>query len=231
MTERNSAFDAWSRSYQEDDGTALVWPSETLVRLLRGPYVRGFDREHNGRRAIEVGFGSGNNLRFLASLGLDLAGTEVSGEICDVVGSKLHAAGINADLRVGTNTSIPFPNGAFDYLVSWNVLHYEPNENEMRAAIAEYARVLSPAGRCFISTTGPDHDILNGAQTLGAHRYRLGAAADFRDGEVMFYFDSPRYIEHYFESCFDDIRVGRSHTELFGSVLDWFIITAVRRPC
>ena len=98
----------------------------------------------------------------------------------------------------------------------------------MKNAIEEYRRVLKPGGRFFISTTGPEHLILKDSRTLGAHRYQIGRADDFRKGQVFFYFDAPNYIQHYFAEHFKDVLVGRTHDLLFTATLDWFIITGVK---
>jgi ubiquinone/menaquinone biosynthesis C-methylase UbiE len=136
--------------------------------------------------------------------------------------------GFEADLRVGTNRHIPFAENQFDFLVSWNVLHYEDNEADIQQALVECRRVLKPGGRFFVSTTGPEHKILQDSTTLGSHRYRIGREDDFRQGQVFFYFDAPNYIHHYFSQVFGDIQVGRTHDFLFTETLDWFIVTGVK---
>lgn len=228
--EANESFNKWVEAYKTlaAGGTDLMWPSETLVRVFKGSYVPGLDRDYTGKKVIDVGFGNGNNLVFLATLGLSLHGSEVDSEICDMVNGKLGSLGQTADLRIGTNRAIPFDDDEFDFLVSWNVLHYEDNEADMRAAIKEYARVLKPGGRFFISTTGPEHLILKDGKTLGGHRYQIGRDDDFRKGQVFFYFDAPNYVKFYLSESFDDVLVGRTHDFLFTDTLDWFIATGVK---
>jgi len=89
--------------------------------------------------------------------------------------------------------------------------------------------VLKPGGRLLLSTTGPEHKILDGGETLGGHRYRIGRRDDFRTGEIHFFFDAPDYIHHYFGDAFRDVLVGRTHDRLFTATLDWWIVTAVKR--
>ncbi|MDH4187792.1 MAG: class I SAM-dependent methyltransferase [Nitrospira sp.] len=205
-----------------------MWPSETLVRLFKGDYIPGLHRDYAGKRVIDIGFGNGNNLMFLASLGLYLYGTEVREEICEMVRQKLARLGLNADLRVGTNRCLPFADNEFDFLVSWNVIHYEDNEAAICEAIAEYHRVLAPGGRFFVSTTGPEHKILRDSDTLGGHRYRIGRDDDFRKGQVFFYFDAPNYVQCYFSRLFSKVLVGRTHDFLMTETLDWFVATGVK---
>jgi len=226
-----TAFESWAAAYRQfaHEGAELAWPSETLVRLFKGPYVTGLDhRTLNGKAVLDVGFGNGNNLTFLGSLGLDLAGTEVHEDLCTAASNRLSKMGFIADLRVGTNRSLPFDDDTFDFLVSWNVLHYEDDEAGILAALAEYRRVLAPKGRLFLSTTGPEHKILRDGTTLGNHRYRIGRDDDFRKGQTYFYFDAPNYLRFYFERFFDELQIGRTHDELFTETLDWWLVTGTK---
>lgn len=230
MTGKDTAIKDWVDHYNHCKATGeTMWPCETLVRLFKGTYVPNLDRNHTGKKVLDVGCGGGNNLVFLASLGLELHGTEIDEAVCVQVRELLARLGHQADIRVGTNRSLPFPDGSFDYLVSWNVLHYEDNEADIEAGIQEYHRVLKPGGRFFLSTTGPEHKILIGGETLGGHRYRIGREDDFRKGQVYFYFDSPNYIRHYFSKLFPNVLVGRTHDELLTETLDWFIVSGEKK--
>ena len=224
------AFDAWSAAYNEfaKTGTELLWPSETLVRLFKGEYVPDLDRDFLGKKVVDIGFGNGNNLIFLGSLGLSLSGIEVHPEICQTVTKKLNKLGYVADLREGANRSLPFGDEEFDFLVSWNVLHYEDNETAIREAIAEYQRVLKAGGRIFLSTTGPEHKILKDNRQLGKNRFQIGRKDDFRSGEVYFYFETPENVYAYLSEQFSNVLVGRTHDFLFTETLDWFIATGVK---
>ena len=205
-----------------------MWPSETLVRLLKGSYVPGIDQNFVGKKVLDVSCGTGNNLCFLATLGLELYATEISDEICEITTRKLAARKIPVTMKAGTNRQLPFETGTFDLLTSWNVIHYEDNEQSMIEAIREYARVLKPGGRFIISTTGPDHLILKDSTTLGNHRYKIGRDDDFRKGQVYFYFDAPNYIHYYFDKDFRDVLVGRTRGDLFSGIQDYWIITGIK---
>jgi ubiquinone/menaquinone biosynthesis C-methylase UbiE len=217
----------WTSAYQElfASGAALSFPNETLLRLFKGNYVPNMPRSLKGLRALDVGFGSGNNLHLLTSMGMEVAGTEVSEEICLMTGQRMRVRGIRADLRVGTNTALPYNDDTFDFLVSWNVLHYEDTDDKIRKGISEYARVLKPGGRVFISTTAPDHKILKDSMSLGGHLHQIGRSDDFRKGAVYFYFKNESDIRSYFEPVFDEVMVGRTHDRLFTETLDWFLVT------
>lgn len=231
MDMENQSFQKWKDFYlkAEKTSTEQVWPSENLVRMFKGKYISNLDNKYSGKKVIDIGFGSGNNLVFLNNLGLQLYGTEVTQEICDLYSARLNQLNVSALLKQGTNSNIPFEDNTFDYLVSWNVIHYESSEENMIKAIKEYSRVLKPGGRIFISTTGPENSILRNCNTLGNHLYKINRNDTFRKEEVFFYFDNENYIKYYFSKFFNTLKVGRTKTDLFSECLDWFLITGIKR--
>lgn len=220
--------DKWKKFYC-DSGLGMVWPNESLVRFFKGNYIAGFQDEYQRKKVLDIGFGTGNNLMFFGTLGMELHGVEIHEEICQKGVERLREMGYESDLRPGDNRNIPFPDEYFDYIVPWDVLHYEGEENRIIEAIAEYHRVLKPGGRIFLSTVAPDHTILNGSETLGNHQYRIGRDDDFRKGQIFFYFDAPQYLKFYFSKYFVDILIGRSTLDNFVEINDTFFLTGVRK--
>jgi SAM-dependent methyltransferase len=221
----------WAAFYRKAaaGGTDLMWPNETLVRLLQGSYIPGLDKNYRDQRIVDVSCGSGNNLVFLASLGADLHATEIDEAVVEQTAARMSALGIAVNIRVGSNRALPFADNSMDMLVSWNVIHYEPDETAIRHAIREYARVLRPGGRIVLSTTGPEHKILTNSEKVGDHLYRIGRSGDFRAGQVFFYFDTAGEINRYFAECFDNIEIGRTHDQLMTEVLDWFVLSCKKK--
>lgn len=220
----------WAEAYASDaqKRQELTYPTETLVRLFRGDYVTGEQLHLDGKSVLDVGFGAGNNTIYLASLGMNVYGVEIHQSICDQLENKLSQLGMSADLRVGENRSLPFPDNSFDYLVSWNVLHYEGTEKNICEGIKEYSRVLKKGGRLFLSTTGPTHKILLNSKTLGNHCYQIGRPNDFREGQQHFFFDATNYIEFYFAPSFKELQIGRIEDSLFREKLDWWLVTGIK---
>lgn len=229
MTRTDMSTD-WARAYDayRRSDTELSFPSETVVRLFRGDYLTGARPATEGRKILDVGFGNGNNTAFLCSLGMEVHGVEIHQDICTQASERFRAAGLRAEFQVGSNQRLPYADDSFDYLLSWNVLHYEGSESGVTAGLREYARVLKPSGRLILSTTGPRHKILLDGETLGGHRYRIGRPGDFRQGQVHFFFDAPNYLHFYFSPYFTDLRVGRIQDDLFRETLDWWLVTGLK---
>lgn len=220
----------WANCYVETKvtGVDLIYPSETLIRLLKGDYLTGERPDYKDKKILDVGFGEANNLLFFAAIGMDAHGVEIHQTICDQAKEKFDKRGLSVKLNIGSNQNLPYPNNHFDYLVSWNVLHYEGSEEGVLNSLKEYHRVLKPGGRLLLSTTGPQHKILLNSKTLGHHRYEINRPGDFRQGQVHFFFDTKRYITFYFTPFFDELQIGRIEDQLFREKLDWWLITGLK---
>jgi SAM-dependent methyltransferase len=90
-------------------------------------------------RALEVGCGEGRVSRDLGSRGYEIIGLDVSPTLVDAA-READAAGTYV---VGDAAALPFADGAFDLVVSYNVLI---DVEDMPRAIAEVGRVLRPGG-------------------------------------------------------------------------------------
>jgi ubiquinone/menaquinone biosynthesis C-methylase UbiE len=230
MSERDSV-NKWNAFYREgpNTGTVPLWPNESLVRLFKAQYFPWFNSSYKGCRVLDSGFGSGNNLMFCGTLEMELYGVEIHEDICRQTADRLSEMGYQSVLKTGDNRNIPFPDNHFDYLISWDVIHYEREEERVVSALREYARVMKPGARLFLSTVAPRHTILRGSETLGGHQYRIGRKDDFRQGQVFFYFDMPHYLEFYLSQNFSDILIGRSTLDYFIEINDTFLATAVKK--
>jgi len=111
-----------------------------FVRPLLAEAAAGTERP----RLLDCGCGTGANLRLLAEFGrpfgLDL--TRVGLECA-------RASGLPRLTR-GTVACLPFPDGIFDVVTSFDVLYCLPDEEEPRAA-AEMHRVLRPGGAAVVN--------------------------------------------------------------------------------
>lgn len=163
-----------------------------FVRPLLAEAVAGVARP----RILDCGFGTGVNLKLLSEFG-------------QVWGVDLTWAGIERARRAGhqrvaqaTVTSLPFPDGAFDVVASFDVL-YCLDDPEEAPAVVEMSRVLRAGGAAVVNVAAME--ILRGNHSVLAGEVRRYSRARLR-----------RLLEG---SDFEIVRMTYTNAALFPLVL------------
>jgi SAM-dependent methyltransferase len=99
---------------------------------------------HRGKKMLEVGVGAGTDFLQWCRAGADAHGVDLTEEAIENVRARLfvydqHAA----DLKVGNAESLPYPDGTFDLVYSWGVIHHSPDTEK---AFSEIVRVTRTGG-------------------------------------------------------------------------------------
>jgi SAM-dependent methyltransferase len=118
-------------------------------------------------RVLDVGTGTGANLRMLRDLALD----DVTGLDSDELAIQYCASKGLGQVRMGDICAMPFEPGTFDLVLATDVIEHVVDDG---VALMEIARVLKHGGRTLISV--PAFQSLWGLQDIVAHhkrRYRL----------------------------------------------------------
>ena len=97
-----------------------------------------------GARALELGCGTGEFTRRVASAGSFLIALDLSAELLAKARSK---GGTAAQFVRGNAENLPFPDGTFDVVYGCSTLHHL----DVEAALREVRRVLRPGGRLVFS--------------------------------------------------------------------------------
>jgi SAM-dependent methyltransferase len=136
------------------------------------------DGDADARRILDAGCGTGNNLahfrRFGRTVGIDLSPDAL--RFCQGRG----VAAARGDLR-----SLPFADGSFDAVTSFDVIYHRWVADD-RAAVREMARVLRPGGLFLLRV--PALKMLWGAHdeaVLSRHRYTRGEVRRLLEGEGL----------------------------------------------
>ena len=95
---------------------------------------------------LEIGIGRGRSLPFYPP-GLRLTGIDLSGVALETARRRAAELGVNATLRQGDATALPYPDDHFDTVVFSFVLCTIPDD---RGAVAEAVRVLRAGGRLLL---------------------------------------------------------------------------------
>ena len=104
-----------------------------------------------GQRLLDAGCGTGGFLRWALDRGsfAGAAGVDIGSAAIDLARERLP----EADLRTGSLKSLAFRDGAFDLVVTNDVLQHVP-EDEVEASLGELRRVLAPGGTLLLRTNG-----------------------------------------------------------------------------
>ena len=171
-------------------------PPGAAIRDLFGDIdIYLFDQLARGRfdarrRVLDAGCGAGRNLRYLLAHGYDCHGIDRDASAIAQLRREAQALGWeDADARfvAGGAESLPWPDGAFDAVISSAVLHFADDRPHFERMIAELWRVLAPGGLLFArlaSTIG-----LDGYAALAGQRVRLP------DGSDRFLVDEAMLVE------------------------------------
>jgi ubiquinone/menaquinone biosynthesis C-methylase UbiE len=99
-------------------------------------------RPKAGMAVLDVGCGTGVHLDLYRRYGCDLFGIDTSASMLEVAKGRL---GVDADLRLGDASLMPFDDDSFDLVISMLVLH-EMDQITRDAVIEEMKRILRKDG-------------------------------------------------------------------------------------
>lgn len=118
---------------------------QARARYALEPYIADLARfdELRGRRVLEIGVGLGADHQRMAEAGADLYGIDLTPRAVAHTRRRLALFGLTTRLAVGDAENLAFPDGHFDVVYSWGVLHHSPDTAK---AVREVWRVLKPGG-------------------------------------------------------------------------------------
>jgi ubiquinone/menaquinone biosynthesis C-methylase UbiE len=138
-TDVREGYAAWSATY-DLPGNPLLSVEEPVVRAMIDAAPPG--------RALDAACGTGRHTKYLAEKGFDTKGIDCSPEMLERARTKVP----EARFELGDLTAIPFASGSFDLALCALALDHA---DDLRAPIAELARVVRPGGCVIISTIHP----------------------------------------------------------------------------
>jgi SAM-dependent methyltransferase len=231
-----------SKHAEAPEGTRLFFEQVERSRYELEPFIQAYaDFESaRGETVLEVGVGLGTDIVRFARAGALVTGIDFSERSVELTRQRLALEGLSGDVAVADAESLPFPDGAFDRVYSWGVLHHTPDTSR---AAREMIRVLRPAGRlCAMLYARHSwvafglwarHGLLAGRprRTLSdvvAHHMESDGTKAFTKREVSAMFGELRDLEIEHVGTPYDRRVGGPLVSMTGSRLGWFLVVRGR---
>lgn len=137
----DTAHLVWNSRWATPDGRAeWLKPDQDVVDLSAELLSAG-----NTRRALDLGCGVGRHALHFARLGFETSAIDMAEAGLSEVSASAADAGMKIETAAAPMTSLPFPDGHFDYVLAFNVI-YHGDGPIVRQAISEIRRVLKPGG-------------------------------------------------------------------------------------
>jgi SAM-dependent methyltransferase len=153
---RRKVQDYWSRLpcgaefSQKQSGSREFYDEVEDFRYSTEPEVFSFAQftRFRGARVLEVGVGLGTDFLQWVRAGAKAYGVDLTIEGIKHARRRLELCGLRAQgLMVADAELLPFPEGAFDLVYCWGVIHHAVDP---RKAFQEIIRVCRPAGACKV---------------------------------------------------------------------------------
>jgi ubiquinone/menaquinone biosynthesis C-methylase UbiE len=110
--------------------------------------VNGLVADVAGKRALDIGTGTGQLAIYLAQAGFGVTAIDISEKMIARAGQYAASHHLEIDFQVGDAESLNFVDGSFDVVVARNLLWTLPRPDQ---ALREWRRVMKPGGRLIVS--------------------------------------------------------------------------------
>ncbi|MFT3927142.1 MAG: class I SAM-dependent methyltransferase [Myxococcales bacterium] len=125
-----------------------VFTTPTAAHLVRYAQVKP------GAKLLDVGCGTGVVAVTAAVSGAQVTGLDLTPELLERAKENAKIAGVSVTFQQGDAEALPYPDGAFDVVVSQFGHMFAPRAE---VAAAELLRVLRPGGTLAFATWPPEH--------------------------------------------------------------------------
>ena len=133
----------WNTLYEEPI-YRLKEPAQEVIDFV--PLLK----KNNSKKVLDLGYGAGRHIIYLAKEGFDVFGTDISLTGEDYTKQWLSSENLKAELKYSDMTFIPYADNFFDGIISRGVITHNTKENILKS-ISEMKRTLKPGGLVMIT--------------------------------------------------------------------------------
>ena len=128
----------------------IVLTQVDLTRYLNPPADTPYSLEYafhllgdaKGKRVLDLGCGSGEELVPLLNRGAKVVGIDISPELISIAKRRVAEAGLNAEIRVGSAYNTELPGTSVDVIFCMSLIHHL----DLKLVKKEMLRILRPDG-------------------------------------------------------------------------------------
>lgn len=204
-----------------------LYPTEWIIRSLLGNYPQHESRrsEFIDKKLLDVGFGDGRNFPLFMNCGFNISGVEVDQHTIDLTQKKFTDIDVELELKVGSNSSIPFADNSFDYIVSSFAMYYMDQNSQMHDVVKEYKRVLKPSGEIYTTIAHIDTFVYKNAEEIHENHFLIkNDKFNLRNGQVLYAAKNESDVLDLFNNDFEHISIGSSFNNYYGLPISYFMV-------
>jgi ubiquinone/menaquinone biosynthesis C-methylase UbiE len=158
VTETRAAYEGAADAYAQWVGTDLSLATEHRIDLALLASFADLVADTSGRRAADIGCGTGRVAAFLVRRGIDVVGVDLSPAML-AIASRTHPGIAFSDGRL---SDLPLADGSVDGAVCWySIIHTPPDQ--LAPGCRELARVVVPHGHVLMAFQAGDGEAVHRA--------------------------------------------------------------------
>jgi len=214
----------WNRNNLINKNKYKFYPSEVMLRSIFSNSYFNIENINEGGNLLDIGTLYTNNMTPFVDRGWRCFGTEVTDESVQIARESAKLNGLDVDVSLGFNMALPYEDKKFDLLLSLSTIHYEENEDDVKAALSEFYRVLKNDGVALIQTVAPKHDIFTNSKKIKKNIYQLNMQDDIRNGQKFIFFKQINDFIDIASNFFKEIEIARVTESYPKGCIDYWLV-------
>lgn len=144
----------WDNIYKNTNSDAFMkFPFSIIMELLSFYQKKYPENKPANVNVLEIGCGSGANLKYAASLGFNVYGIDISETAVNYTIKSFKESGLKGEIQVASVDNLPFKDNFFHIVIDHGVLVCV-NEDTYKKAIDEIHRVTVGGGIILLTPQG-----------------------------------------------------------------------------